>query len=184
MEIKNKIKPALPHIVALALFTLLAFAYFYPVLEGKVLRANDTTVSNINSKEIRDYREQFKKEPLWTNSIFSGMPAYLISTKYPGNLFKHADTVLRIFKMPVSVLFLSMAGFYLMLLLFGLNQWLAIAGAVAYGFSSFLFQILAAGHNTQAIALAYMAPVIGGVWYAYRRDAIRGALITAFFLTL
>jgi hypothetical protein len=112
------------------------------------------------------------------------MPAYLISTKYPGNLFKHADTVLRVFKMPVSVLFLSMAGFYLLLLLFGLNQWLAIAGAIAYGFSSFFFQILAAGHNTQAIALAYMAPVIGGVWYAYRRDAIKGALITAFFLTL
>jgi hypothetical protein len=86
--------------------------------------------------------------------------------------------------MPVSVLFLSMAGFYLLLLLFGLNQWLAIAGAIAYGFSSFFFQILAAGHNTQAIALAYMAPVIGGVWYAYRRDAIKGALITAFFLTL
>ncbi|MFZ2339052.1 MAG: hypothetical protein WAW07_04940 [Bacteroidales bacterium] len=184
MEIKDKIKPALPHVIALVLFTLISFVYFYPVLEGKVLKANDTTVSNINSKEIRDYREQFNKEPLWTNSIFSGMPAYLISTRYPGNLFKHADTVLRVFKMPVSVLFLSMAGFYLLLLLFGLNQWLAIAGAIAYGFSSFFFQILAAGHNTQAIALAYMAPVIGGVWYAYRRDAIKGALITAFFLTL
>ena len=184
MEIKDRIKPALPHVIALVLFTLISFVYFYPVLEGKVLKANDTTVSNINSKEIRDYREQFNKEPLWTNSIFSGMPAYLISTKYPGNLFKHADTVLRVFKMPVSVLFLSMAGFYLLLLLFGLNQWLAIAGAIAYGFSSFFFQILAAGHNTQAIALAYMAPVIGGVWYAYRRDAIKGALITAFFLTL
>ena len=184
MEIKDRIKPALPHVIALVLFTLISFVYFYPVLEGKVLKANDTTGSNINSKEIRDYREQFNKEPLWTNSIFSGMPAYLISTKYPGNLFKHADTVLRVFKMPVSVLFLSMAGFYLLLLLFGLNQWLAIAGAIAYGFSSFFFQILAAGHNTQAIALAYMAPVIGGVWYAYRRDAIKGALITAFFLTL
>ena len=184
MEIKDRIKPALPHIIALALFTLISFVYFYPVLEGKVLKANDTSVSNINSKEIRDYREQFNKEPLWTNSIFSGMPAYLISTRYPGNLFKHADTVLRVFKMPVSVLFLSMAGFYLLLLLFGLNQWIAIAGAIAYGFSSFFFQILAAGHNTQAIALAYMAPVIGGVWYAYRRDAIKGALITAFFLTL
>ncbi|HAX94356.1 MAG TPA: hypothetical protein DCY25_10510 [Bacteroidales bacterium] len=184
MEIKDRIKPALPHVIALVLFTLISFVYFYPVLEGKVLKANDTTVSNINSKEIRDYREQFNKEPLWTNSIFSGMPAYLISTRYPGNLFKHADTVLRVFKMPVSVLFLSMAGFYLLLLLFGLNQWIAIAGAIAYGFSSFFFQILAAGHNTQAIALAYMAPVIGGVWYAYRRDAIKGALITAFFLTL
>ncbi len=184
MEIKDRIKPALPHVIALVLFTLISFVYFYPVLEGKVLKANDTTVSNINSKEIRDYREQFNREPLWTNSIFSGMPAYLISTRYPGNLFKHADTVLRVFKMPVSVLFLSMAGFYLLLLLLGLNQWLAIAGAIAFAFSSFFFQILAAGHNTQAIALAYMAPVIGGVWYAYRRDAIRGALITAFFLTL
>lgn len=184
MEIKDRIKPALPHVIALVLFTLISFLYFYPVLEGKVLKANDTTVSNINSKEIRDYREQFNKEPLWTNSIFSGMPAYLISTKYPGNLFKHADTVLRVFKMPVSVLFLSMAGFYLLLLLFGLNQWLAIAGAIAYGFSSFFFQIIAAGHNTQAIALAYMAPLIGGIYYAYRYDAIKGALLTAFFLSL
>ena len=184
MELKERIKPALPHIIALALFTLLAFVYFYPVLEGKVLQANDTTVSNINAKEIRDYREKYNKEALWTNSIFSGMPAYLISTKYPGNLLKHADNALRVFKMPVSVLFLSMAGFYLLLLMFGLNQRLSIAGAIAFAFSSFFFQILAAGHNTQAIALAYMAPVIGGVWYAYRRDAIRGALITAFFLTL
>lgn len=184
MELKERIKPALPHIIALTLFTLLAFVYFYPVLEGKVLQANDTTVSNINAKEIRDYREKNNREALWTNSIFSGMPAYLISTKYPGNLLKHADNVLRVFKMPVSVLFLSMAGFYLLLLMFGLKQRLAIAGAIAFAFSSFFFQILAAGHNTQAIALAYMAPVIGGVWYAYRRDAIRGALITAFFLTL
>lgn len=184
MELKERIKPALPHIIALALFTLLAFVYFYPVLEGKVLQANDTTVSNINAKEIRDYREKNNREALWTNSIFSGMPAYLISTKYPGNLLKHVDNILRVFKMPVSVLFLSMAGFYLLLLMFGLNQRLSIAGAIAFAFSSFFFQILAAGHNTQAIALAYMAPVIGGVWYAYRHDAIRGALITAFFLTL
>jgi hypothetical protein len=86
--------------------------------------------------------------------------------------------------MPVSVLFLSMAGFYFMLLLFGTNPWLASAGAIAYGMSSFFFQILAAGHNTQAIAIAYMAPTIGGIIYAYRRDAIKGALLTAFMLSL
>ena len=184
MEIKNKISPALPHIIAVVLFTILSFAYFYPVLEGKVLKANDSTVSTINSKEIRDYRAKFHKEPLWTNSIFSGMPAYLISTRYPGNLMKHVDTVLRVFKMPVSVLFLSMAGFYILLLLFGVNPWLSIAGALAYGLSSFFFQILSAGHNTQAIALAYMAPMIGAIYYAYRKDAIRGALFTAFVLSL
>ena len=109
MQIKNKIKPILPHLVAVFIFTVISFAYFYPVLEGKVLKANDSTVSRINSKEIHDFRAKHGKEPLWTNSIFSGMPAYLISTRYPGNLIKYADTFLRTFKMPVSVLFLSMA---------------------------------------------------------------------------
>ena len=46
MEIREKIKPALPHIIAVVLFIVISFAYFYPVLEGKVLKANDSTVSN------------------------------------------------------------------------------------------------------------------------------------------
>lgn len=184
MQIKNKIKPILPHLIAVLIFTVISFAYFYPVLEGKVLKANDSTVSKINSKEIQDYRAKQGKEPLWTNSIFGGMPAYLISTLYPGNLIKHVDTFLRTFRMPVSVLFLSMAGFYIMLLIFGVNPWLAITGAIAYGLSSFFFQILGAGHNTQAIALAYMAPMIGGIYYTYRYDALKGALFTSFILAL
>jgi hypothetical protein len=184
MEINKKYGSLLPHLAAVILFIIISFAYFYPVLEGKVLKANDSMVSVINSKEINDYRAQFHKEPLWTNSIFSGMPAYLISTWFPGNLMKNVDKVLRIFKMPVSVLFLSMLGFYFLLLLFGVNPWLSIAGAIAYGLSSFFFQILAAGHNTQAVALAYMAPMIGAIFYTYRGDAIKGALLTAFLLSL
>jgi len=184
MEINKKYGALLPHLAAIILFIIISFVYFYPVLEGKVLKANDSMVSVINSKEINDYRAQFHKEPLWTNSIFSGMPAYLISTRFPGNLMKNVDKVLRIFKMPVSVLFLSMLGFYFLLLLFGVNPWLSIAGAIAYGLSSFFFQILAAGHNTQAVALAYMAPMIGAIYYTYRRDAIKGALLTAFLLSL
>ncbi|NTV79583.1 MAG: hypothetical protein HGA25_10745, partial [Clostridiales bacterium] len=71
-----------------------------------------------------------------------------------------------------------------MLIIFGVNPWLSIAGALAYGLSSFFFQILGAGHNTQAIALAYMAPMIGGIYYTYRYDALKGAVFTAFILTL
>ncbi len=184
MQLKDKIKPALPHLIAVVLFTVISFAYFYPVLEGKTLKGNDSMVSKINSKEIVDYREKYDKEPLWTNSIFSGMPAYLISTVYPGNLMKHVDRFLRIFKMPVSVLFLSMIGFYVVLLIFGVEPRLAMAGALAFSLSSFFFQILGAGHNTQAIALAYMAPMIGGIYYAYRHDALKGAMFTAVVLAL
>jgi hypothetical protein len=184
MQIKDYLKTATPHIIAIATFIVLSVAYFYPVLEGKILKANDSTVSLVTSKEIWDFRARYDKEPLWTNAIFSGMPAYLISTKYPGNLFRHVDVFLRSFGMPVSILLLSMAGFYLMLLLFGVNPWISIAGSVGYGLSSFMFQVIAAGHSTQAIALAYMAPMIGSVWYAYRRNAVKGAFLTAFFLTL
>ncbi len=179
-----KIKSLLPHLIAVVLFTVMAFAYFYPVLEGKTLKANDSMVAKIYSREITEYRAEFNKEPLWTNSQFSGMPAYLISTQYPGNLFKKIDTLLRIFGMPVAVLFLSFAGFYVLLLMFRVNPWLAMAGAAAYGFSSFFMQIIAAGHNTQSIALAYMAPVIGGIYYAYRENAIKGSLLAAVFLSL
>jgi len=177
-------KQFLPHLLIVIFFLLISYIYFYPVLEGKVLRANDSSVFNFISQEIREYRAENGKDPLWTNSIFSGMPAYLILTSHPGNLIKHVDNILRIFKMPVSVLFLAMTGFYILLLMFGVNRWIAVVGAVAYGLSSFLFQIIAAGHNTQAIALAYMAPLIGGVWYAYRHDAVKGALFTAFILSL
>lgn len=177
-------KQILPHLFIIAGFLVISYIYFYPVLEGKVLRANDSSVSNYISQEIREYHKENGKDPLWTNSIFSGMPGYLILTRHPGNLVRHVDNILRIFKMPVSVLFLAMTGFYILLLMFGINRWIAAVGALAYGLSSFLFQIVAAGHNTQAIALAYMAPMIGGVWYAYRHNAIKGALFTAFMLSL
>ncbi len=179
-----KFKAVFPHVCAVVIFTVISFLYFYPVLEGKILRANDSMVFRISSKEIVDYREKTGEEALWTNSMFSGMPAYLISTKYPGNLFKALDVALRAYKVPVAAVFLAMTGFYILLLAFGVNPWLAITGSLAYGLSSFLFQILAAGHNTQAMALAYMAPVLGSIYYSYRHNAIKGALLLAVFLSL
>lgn len=177
-------KSALPHLIAVVLFTVVSFAYFFPVLEGKKLNAHDTKVFEGSSREIMDYRDKYGKEPLWTNSMFGGMPAYMISVKYPGNLFKHLDNFLKAFKTPVAALFLAMLGFYIMLLLFGINPWLAMAGAIAYGFSSFLFASLSAGHNTKAYAMAWMAPVVGSVVYSFRKNAIAGASLFALFLAL
>ena len=184
MQIRNLLKQVLPHIVAVAVFLTITTVYFYPILEGKVLHTNDGTVAKNNSKEIRDFREKYGREPLWTNALFSGMPAYMISVKYPGNLMKHADNIIRFIKMPISTIFLTMLGFYILLLIFRVRPWLAIAGAIAYGLSTYFFFILTAGHNTKAIAIAYMAPAIGGIYFTYRYNAIKGALLTTFFLTL
>ena len=116
--------------------------------------------------------------------MFSGMPAYLISVLYKGNIVKYANSLLTFLKHPASIIFISMLGFYILLLLFKADAWLAIAGALAYGFSTYSFFILAAGHNTKALAIAYMAPMIGGIYYTYRHNAIKGAIITTLFLTL
>jgi hypothetical protein len=184
MQIRDFIKPILPHIAAVVIFIFIIMVYFYPVLEGKILHTNDGTVSKNASKEISDFRAKYGEEPLWTNSMFSGMPAYLISTKFTGNLMVHADRILKFLKLPAASIFLTMAGFYILLLFFKVDSKLAIAGAIAYGFSTYFFFILAAGHNTKAFAIGYMAPMIGGIYYAYRHHAFKGALLTTFFLSL
>ncbi|MBK8884646.1 MAG: hypothetical protein IPN67_20530 [Bacteroidales bacterium] len=184
MQVKNWFKPAIPHLVAVAIFMIVSLVYFYPVLEGKVLHSNDGSVAFNSAKEISDFRAKYGEEPLWTNAMFSGMPAYLISTLYKGNIVRFADQILKFLKHPASLIFLTMLGFYVLLLFFEVDPWLAIAGALAYGFSTYFFFSLAAGHNTKALAIAYMAPVIGGIYYSYRRNALKGALFTTFFLTL
>jgi hypothetical protein len=184
MQAKNWLRLALPHLVAVVVFMTVSVVYFYPVLEGKVLQANDQSVASNSAREISDFRARYGEEPLWTNSMFSGMPAYLISTLYKGNLLSYADRALKFLKHPASLIFLTMLGFYVMLLFFRVDPWLAIAGGLAYGFSTYFFFSLAAGHNTKALAIAYMAPMIGGIYYTYRQNAVKGAILTTFFLTL
>ncbi len=116
--------------------------------------------------------------------MFGGMPAYLISTIYKGNLIKEADNFLKKLSVPIASIFMTMAGFYILLLLIGVDPYTAGFGSIAYGLSSYFFIILAAGHNSKAMAIAYMAPMVGGIIYSYRKDAIKGAIITAIFLSL
>ncbi len=177
-------KKYLPYIVALVVFTALALIYFAPVLENKVLQTHDTTVFAGSAKEIQDHRKEYNEDPLWTNSMFGGMPAYLILAYYPGNLFKPLYNILKAPGIPIAPILLLMAGFYIMLLAFRIDPWTALIGALAYGLSSYFFIILTAGHNTKAMALAFMAPLVGSIIYAYKRDRVTGAVLTAFFLTL
>lgn len=167
------------HIIAILIFTALSYIYFYPVIEGKKLISNDNNVFRASAKEIIEHREKFDEEPLWTNSMFGGMPAYQISVKYKGNILKPFYNFLRITETPVAPIILLMLGFYILLLVYRVNPWLAIAGAIAFAFSSYNFILLAAGHNTKTYALAYMAPMIGGIILAIRKNRLAGAALAA-----
>ena len=89
-------KKLIPHLFAVLAFVLISLSYFSPVLEGKKLKQGDITNFKGMSKEIFDFRDESGVEPLWTNSMFGGMPAYQISTKYKGNLIQYVDKILKI----------------------------------------------------------------------------------------
>ncbi|MDR0414465.1 MAG: hypothetical protein LBH84_03520, partial [Prevotellaceae bacterium] len=84
----------------------------------------------------------------------------------------------------MSIVILSLVSFYLLMLSLGANIWLAMAGSVAFAFSSYNFIIIEAGHITKAFAIAYIPVVVAGVLMAYRSRVVLGAAITAVALSL
>lgn len=183
---KFQFKALVPHISAIVIFLILTIAFLSPILEGKKLRQHDTIQFRGMSKEINDFREEAGEEPLWTNSMFGGMPAYLISVHFKSNLFKYIDKYVSLgLKAPAKYVFLSFLGFYFLLVFgFKMNPWLGIIGAIAFGFSSYFFIISAAGHNTKAHALTYMAPILAGIIIAFNGRILWGGVITGIALAL
>jgi hypothetical protein len=178
-------KAFLPYITAILIFIIISLAYLNPLLEGKKLSQADITRYQGMSKEVNDYREATGEEALWTNSMFSGMPAYQISVKYKGNLMRFFD---RIFILglphPASLVFLYMLGFFILLLTLKIDPWLSIVGAIAFGLSSYFFIILEAGHNSKAHAIGYMAPTLAGILLTYRGKYVLGGILTLLFMAL
>ena len=130
-------KKILPYVVAILIFVVITFLYFSPLLEGKKLLQSDIVHFKGMSKEIVDYREKTGQEPLWTNSMFGGMPAYQISTNYSSNVLSYLDRALSLgLPHPANLVFLYFLGFFILLLVMGVNPWLSIVGAIAFGMSS------------------------------------------------
>ena len=182
---KISFKDFIPHIVAFLIFIVITFGYMSPLIEGKRLKQGDRINHIGMSKEIADFRKEHNEEPLWTNSMFGGMPAFQISVLYPSNLVQYVDKIIRLgLPRPADYVFLYLIGFYFLLLVLGVDPWLSIGGAIAFAFSSYFFIILEAGHNTKAHAIGYMAPIIASVIITFRGRYMLGAILTALFIAL
>lgn len=175
-----------PHIIAIAIFALLTVISFLPMFQdNKVLNQSDIMQFKGVSKEIVDYRDKTGQEPLWTNSMFGGMPAYRISTLYKGNLLRYLDDILTLgFPHPSELLFMVLLGFYILLITLDVDVWLSIAGAIGFGFASFDFVLLSVGHNSEVRALAYLPICLAGILAVFRRKYLLGGVLTAVSLSL
>ena len=184
---KKNPSPLAWHLIALGVFLVISLAYFSPMLEGKRMKTpGDTMQYQGMSHEKTTYENRSDEAILWTNSMFGGMPTYLIGAPAPPVLLRAVN---RVFQLdgkarPLSFILLYMIGFYIAMIAFGVRPELGIAGAIAFAFSSFFFIIITAGHASQAIAIGYMPAVIGGVYLAFRGKVLLGSTITALFLAL
>lgn len=175
-----------PYAVALVVFILIVVWYCSPMLSGKVLYQPDTNNWKGMSHEILEYKEKTGETSYWTNSMFGGMPAYQISSEPPSRAWVKALSQIPylVFPSPMVTLLGYFIGFFIMLRAFGVNKWLSIAGAIAIALSSYFFIIVAAGHNSKALTLGYLAPVIGGFFLIFRKRYFWGISLTMLFTAI
>lgn len=173
------------HLAIIGIFIALCFVYFSPALQGKSLYQSDVLMAQGMQKEIMDYKAKDGKGPLWTNSMFGGMPAFQIWVQYPNNVTTYVISFFKtVFPNPIDTVLLYLLGAYLLFCVLRMNPWLAAAGAVAFAFSSYNFQIIDAGHSNKAMAIAFFPPILAGIILAFRKQYLSGAALTALFLAI
>ena len=173
------------HLAIIGIFIALCFVYFSPALQGKALYQSDVLMAQGMQKEIMDFKAKDGKGPLWTNSMFGGMPAFQIWVQYPNNVTTYVISFFKtVFPNPIDTVLLYLLGAYLLFCVLRINPWLAAAGAIAFAFSSYNFQIIDAGHSNKAMAIAFFPPILAGIILTFRRHYILGAVLTALFLAI
>jgi len=179
-----KLTKVFPFVVAILVFVLASVIYFYPVLQGQKLTQSDITQFRGMVKDINDYRADQNSEPYWTGASFSGMPAYQISAYYPNDMVRGLDRLLRFLPRPADYTFLYFLSFFVLMMALKVNWRLAILGALAFGFSTYLIIIFGAGHNAKAHAIAYMPLVLAGVLWIFQRKFLLGFFVTSLAMAL
>ena len=179
-------KKILPYVVAIIAFVAIAMIYCAPLLEGKVLVQGDVNNWKGAAQEARTFYDENGTRTWWTNSMFSGMPTYQITGKLRSGELRGTMEIIGHLGMVgnweiIGVIFAYFFGFFLMLRCFKVNPWLSIIGGLAIGFSTYFFLIIPAGHMSKAIALGYLAPVIGGFYAIFRKQYWLGAPLVTLY---
>ncbi|MFM2015599.1 MAG: hypothetical protein RIQ51_1089 [Bacteroidota bacterium] len=183
---KSLFKSALPHLIAVAIFAIVAIVYCKPALEGKVLQQSDITQWKGMAQDAMNYNDQYGTTPLWTNNMFGGMPAYQI-TGIPGTSFS-VGILDHLFTLnlaePIGLFFLASICFYFLAQVLGFSTVIGIIGGLAYSYATYNPIIVVVGHITKMHAIAYLPFFIGSILLIFQKKYYLGAICTAIATTL
>lgn len=178
-------KKFLPHLIAIIVFYIITIGYFSPVfMDGMALPQGDMMSVEGMTKEVTDFQKETGEYSGWMNSMFSGMPTETLYGDPGFNIFHKLTYFLRggLDYNHAGVLFSYLIGFYIFMLCIGASPWLSILGALAFSLASYNIIIIEAGHVTKGYAMAYVAPMIGGILLTFRKKYLLGGIITLLFL--
>lgn len=178
-------KSLMPHVIVVAIFLILSFIYCKPVLNHKILFQHDMVQASGSAQEITNFKKSTGRSPLWTNSMFGGMPSYTIKGEFPKSISsKIASTLTYMLPTPVNLIFWMLIGAYIMLVVLGFDPWLSAIGALGFAFASYNVIIISAGHISKVIAISYCPPLVAGIVLLYQGRYFLGSCITALFAML
>jgi hypothetical protein len=174
------LKNLLPHIIAIGLFAIVAVLFSKPTIEGKVLQQSDVIHWRGMAQDLIQYKDTHGHYPLWNNNLFGGMPAYqiiLTAANLVSIVYAHALFMLFLPK-PIGYFFLLCISFYFLSQVVNTNYWIGIAGSIGYAYASFSAIIVAAGHDTQMLALGYVPALVEAIWLIYEKKYWWGTALT------
>jgi hypothetical protein len=179
-------KNILPHLVAVVLFLVISVVYCLPVFQGMVVSQHDMLGTRGMTQQSFEFFEKYGTYPLWTNSMFGGMPTFqiLFAAKYNiGILWMHNLFTLFL-PSPASLFFLSCICFYILTQVLKLKPWIGILGSLAYAFASYNAIITMVGHVTKFATMGYAPLVLAGIILLMQRKYIIGFALTLISTTL
>ena len=183
---KFSYKKLIPHLVAVLIFLLVAVLYCKPVFENKVLFQEDVLQWQGMAQNSFQYKTTHGHFPLWSNGMFSGMPAYQIAMDgQPVNITAISYKLLTLgLPKPVSFFFLACACFYFLALALRINPYIGIIGALAYAYATYNPVIVAVGHDTKMQSIALLPGLIASLILLFEKKYWQGMALTAVFMAL
>jgi hypothetical protein len=185
---QSLVKKVVPHLGAILIFVVLSLIFFSPyVFDGRMLNQHDNIQASASQSETGKFKTETGTAPLWTNAYFSGMPMFQIHIDTKGNL------ILPVFRLmlagqpltsPFAEMLLAMLCMYILLTVMRLDWRISILGSIVFGISTFNMDIIAAGHSTKMVALAFAPAVIAGAILAFREKYLLGGAMFALFTAL
>ena len=181
---KVLIRKSLIHLYTAIGFAVLSMIFYSPLLDGKKLYQSDINQYEAMSREIQENRENISNEIYWIDNAFGGMPTFQLGAKFAYDILSPFHLLFRFIPRPAHTLFLYLLTMYILLMVLKIPWRIAILGSVAFAFSTYLLIILQVGHNTKALAIAYIPLVVAGLVLLRQNKLLPGFLVSLLGISL